>query len=374
MSAKKEPASPAEVPPAAAEVEARIHCPKCKSTNPTNAERCEHCGQPLLPGRGVGLRIFFFFFFLGLAGVFADLMYWNFIREGAPNPESFWLNPVSLGVGILLSLILAPVLAFRSVPLYKRYERRSFRHLNLNLRQSIADLSSALELAPDGDRSDLLKQRRRLYEKIGDTVNADRDRLTLALDPNAWKKEGDFLTVFAGMQGDAFSWSMRRSAIDNLVTTGVAVAVGYCPECKAVVQLNKDKKCAVHPKAAIREEELVIPEDVTAGKLTVLSKLAHKIPALAQELGRMLEANEAVALAYCPRCQGIMQLDANLRCPHHPDVRLKGVEYSLPENAAAHRRWMVREQQTKKFVRTRYVVVLGLVLLLLVVTYFTLVK
>ena len=284
-----------------AQPEPRIHCPKCKTKNPTNAVRCQQCGKNLLPGQGAGLRMLFLLFFLILAGVCAYLMYWNFIREGAPNPESFWLNPVSLGMGILVSLILAFVLALRKIPPYKRYEMRSSRHLNLDINQSIADLTSSLELAPDNVKHSLLRQRRSLYQKIGDSTNTDRDRLALALDPNVWKDEGDFLSVFGGMDGGAFSWSMRRAAIDTLLSSSAVVALGYCPACKEVVELNKDKKCPVHPKIKIRDEELVIPADVAAGKLAVLAKLEHKEAHLAKEITRLLEAKEAMALAYCPR-------------------------------------------------------------------------
>jgi len=320
------------------------------------------------------LRLLFLFFFLILAGVFAYLMYWNFFREGAPNPESFWLNPVSLSVGILISLVLALTLALRRIPTYKRYEMRSSRHLNLDINQSIADLTSALELAPDNLQHSLLKRRRSLYEKIGDSTNADRDRLALALDPNAWKSEGEFLSVFGGLQGDAFSWSMRRGAIDTLRLSGVAVALGYCPVCKAVVELNKDKKCPLHPKIKVRDEELVIPADVAAGKLAVLAKLEHKEAYLAEEITRLLNAKEAVALAYCPRCQGMMQLDAQRRCPHHPNEKIKGVAYELPGNFEARKRQILRARHWKKFNNTRYMIFLVLGLALLVVTYFVILK
>ena len=357
-----------------AQPEPRIHCPKCKTKNPTNAERCQQCGKNLLPGQGAGLRLFFLFFFLILAGVCAYLMYWNFIRQGAPNPESFWLNPISLSVGILVSVILAFVLALRRIPTYKRYEMRSSRHLNIDINQSIADLTSALELAPDNVQHSLLKQRRSRYEKIGDSTNADRDRLALALDPDAWKSEGDFLSVFGGFEGGAFSWSMRRAAIDTLLTSGVAVALGYCPACEAVVELNKDKRCPVHPKIKGRDEELVIPADVAAGKLAVLAKLEHKKAPLAKEITRLLEAKEAVALGYCPRCQGVMQLDAQRRCPHHPNEKIKGVAYELPGNFEARKRQMLRERHWKKVNNTRYTVVLVLILALLVMTYFVFLK
>jgi len=353
--------------------EPRIHCPRCKTKNPTDAERCQQCGKNLLPGHGAGLRLFFLFFFLALAGVCGYLMYWNFIRQGAPNPESFWLNPVSLSVGILLSLILALVLALRRIPTYKRYEMRSFRHLNLDIHQSIADLTSALELAPDNLHHALLKQRRSLYEKIGDSTNADRDRLALALHPEAWKSEGDFLSVF-GMEGEAFSWSMRRAAIGTMLASGVAVAVGYCQECKAVVELNKDKRCPLHPKIKGRDEELVIPADVAAGKLAVLAKLEHKQAHLAKEITRLLEAKEALALAFCPRCAGVMQLDAQRRCPHHPDVRMKGVAYVLPGNVEARKRQMLQARHWKKVNKTRNTVVLVVALVALVIVYFAVLR
>lgn len=372
MSALNQSVSPENLSNASNQKEPLIHCPKCKATNPTNADRCKLCGQVLLVGQGIGIRVFFFFFFLILAIVFVYLMYINFIRENAPNPDSFWINPVSLSVGILLSLILAFVLPFRKTPAYKLYEKRSVRHLNFNILQSIADLTSALELAPNNARLDLLKKRRHLFEKVGDTINADRDRLALALDPDAWKSEGNFLSVFGGMEGSAFSWSMRRAAIDNLVLSGFAIAVGFCPECKTVVELNKEKKCPIHPKIKGRDQELVIPADITAGKLKVMTKMAIKEPLLAKELFLLLESNMAIALAYCPQCKVIMQLDAQLHCPNHPGSRLKNVEYCLPLEMDSLKRQMDREHQAKKALGSRYLVALVVILLLLVVTYFVL--
>lgn len=374
MSEQNQSVNPVNLSNTSTQKEPLIHCPKCKTTNPTNADRCKQCGQVLLPGQGVGSRVFFFFFFMALSIVFAYLMYINFIRENAPNPDSFWLNPVSLSVGIMLSLILAFVLSLRKTPKYQQYEKRSVRHLNLNLHQSIADLTSALELAPDSARPGLLKQRRRLYEKIGDSVNADRDRLTLALDPDAWKSEGDFLSVFGDFEGSAFSWSMRRGAIDNLVSSGVAIAVGFCPECNAVVVLNKDKKCPIHPKTEGREQELVIPADIAVGKLKVLTKMIKKVPSLAKELNKLLESNEVVALAFCPQCQGIMELDPQLHCPHHPTARLKGVWFSLPYDLEAQKRQMMHTVHVKKSIGTRYSVAFAIILIALAVVYFAIIK
>jgi hypothetical protein len=374
MSVQNQSVSPENLSNVSTQKEPLIHCPKCKTTNPTDADRCKQCGQNLLPGQGIGIRVFFFFFFMVLAIVFGYLMYINFIRENAPNPDSFWINPVSLSVGILLSLILAFVLSLRKIPIYKRYEKRSVRHLNLNLMQSIADLTSALETSPDNARRNLLKQRRRLYEKIGDSVNADRDRLTLALDPDAWKSEGDFLSVFGDFEGSAFSWSMRRAAIDNLVSSGIAIAVGFCLECNAVVVLNKDKKCPIHPKTRGREQELVIPADIAVGKLKVITKLAKKVPSQAIELRNLLESNKAVALAYCPQCQGIMELDPQLHCPHHPTARLKDVYFSLAYNLEAQKRQMMHKHHENKSISTRYIIAFAIILITLVIVYFALIK
>jgi RNA polymerase subunit RPABC4/transcription elongation factor Spt4 len=182
------------------------------------------------------------------------------------------------------------------------------------------------------------------------------------------------LTVFGGLEGDAFSWSMRRAAIGTMLSSGIAVAVGYCRACKAVVELNKDKRCPVHPKVKGRDEELVIPEDVEAGKLAVLAKLEHKEAHLAQEITKLLDAKEAVALAYCPRCAGVMELDAQQRCPHHPNGKLKGVAYDLPGNFEAHKRQILRERHWKKVNNTRNTVVLVLTLALLVMAYFVFLK
>lgn len=351
---------------------ASIHCPKCKTKNPTNAESCLQCGKNLLPDQGAGLRLFFFFFFLFLAGVFVTLMYSNFIREGAPNPESFWINPVSLSVGILVALILAFYMALRRIPIYKRYEKRSFRHQNLDIHQSIADLTSALVLAPDHAKHALLKQRRLLYEKIGDVLNANRDRLALAQSPDAWKSEGDFLSVFGGMQGDAFSWSMRRAAIDSLLTSGMAVAIGYCQECRTVVELDKNKRCPLHPKIKGSYEELVIPEDAAAGRLAVLAKVEHNHAHLAQEITRLLEADQAVALGYCPGCADVVRLDARRRCPNHPDQKIKQVVYDLPDQFEARRLQMLIEgnRKKRKSMSNTLALVMALVALITTIVYF----
>ncbi|PKN98171.1 MAG: hypothetical protein CVU42_13085 [Chloroflexi bacterium HGW-Chloroflexi-4] len=370
MSVQNKPQNPNTANNPLNQNEARIRCPKCSTINLSTADRCIHCRVNLLPGQGMGVRLFFLFFFLVLAALFVFLLYDNFIRKGAPNPESFWLNPVSLSVGTLLSLILSIVISTRKIPEYIKYKNRSLQQMNFNIMQSIADLSVALELAPNNARIELLKKRRSLYEKIGDSLNADRDRLTLALDPDAWKSEGDFLSVFGEMDGSVFSWSMRRAAIENLVSNGIAIAVGYCTECKAVIELNRDKKCTVHPQIKGREVEIVIPADFKAGRLKVISKLYHKEPLLKKELIKLLESKEVVALAFCPKCQDIMQLNAQLQCPLHPGSNNKDLVFCMPESTNFTIRQMKREYKSKKGLGLRYVVVFLIILIGLVTLFF----
>jgi RNA polymerase subunit RPABC4/transcription elongation factor Spt4 len=150
--------------------------------------------------------------------------------------------------------------------------------------------------------------------------------------------------------------------------------VGYCRSCKAVVELNQDKRCPVHPKIKGRDEELVIPADVAAGKLAVLAKLEHKEAHLAAEITKLLEAKEAVALGYCPRCAGVMELDAQRRCPHHPNGKVKGVAYELPGNFEARKRQILRERHWKKVNNTRNMVALVMILVMVVMTYFVFLK
>jgi hypothetical protein len=69
-----------------------------------------------------------------------------------------------------------------------------------------------------------------------------------------------------------------------------------------------------------------------------------------------------------------MQLDTLRRCPHHPNEKLKGVAYELPDYFEARKRQMLRERHWKKVNNTRNMVLLVSILALLIITYYLILK
>jgi len=46
----------------------------------------------------------------------------------------------------------------------------------------------------------------------------------------------------------------------ELVSSGEAIALGVCPKCRAVVELDAQRHCKLHPKARIKNVEFTVPE------------------------------------------------------------------------------------------------------------------
>jgi ribosomal protein L40E len=352
----------------------QITCARCKTKNPTGADRCQQCNANLLPGVGAGRRVLILLVFLGLAAWLAYQMYDKFIRAGAPNPESFWLNPISLGVGILFSIIAAFVLAFRRTPMYARYENRALRHRNIDPWQSIEDYTRAIELAYEDARPRLIKQRAICFENLGQTQDAARDRLTLAVSPKAWKEEAEFLGLFIDMNSDVFVKGMRDAQIAEILKSGMGIAVGYCPECKTAVDLNTEQACLKHPKIKGRNVQYVIPIDRLAGRLTVLQTQEALQRKLLPELSQLLEEEQAVAIGTCPKCKDIIELTAQRQCPRHPKARISGIEYLLPQRMDARQRELRRDRYWKNSLSRRRLMVFTSMAILLVLTYFLILR
>jgi len=48
--------------------------------------------------------------------------------------------------------------------------------------------------------------------------------------------------------------------LSDLVSSGKAIALGVCPKCRAVVELDARRHCKLHPKARIKNVEFTVPE------------------------------------------------------------------------------------------------------------------
>ncbi len=340
---------------------ANIHCPRCKTVNPPTAWRCQNCDANLLPAESFAERVVMFIVFLAGAAILLYLFYRFNIQGPGTAPDFVLCNPGALVGGGILSFIMAFVRLLRVTPAYVKYQNRAERHLNLNAWQSLDDLSHAMDLASEKEQGNLIKQRAKVYEKLGLTDEAARDHLTLATSPNAYKGEGEWISAITGADADVFSSGMRSGKVKALLASGNVKAVGFCRRCKAAVELNPDQRCLVHPKIKGAEVQFVIPADVLAGKLAVMQKLERKYYNIAGEITSLLESKAAKAIGYCRRCKAAVELNAQRRCPIHPKVKGRIVQYVVPGDEASARRVILRWRRTHE--ATRQQKVAGLVIL-----------
>jgi ribosomal protein L40E len=293
---------------------AQIHCQKCKTENPPTALRCQNCDANLLPGATVGQRVVLFFLFLLAAGLLGFLFYRFYIQEPGSAPDIVLCNQGALVGGAVLSFIMAFVSLFRRTAEYEKYVNRANRHLNLNAWQSLDDLNRAMDLAPEKEQMRLVKQRAKVFEKLGLNQDAARDHLSLVTSPNAYKGEGEWVSALTGADGDVFSSSMRSSQIKTMLSSGKVMAVGYCKRCKDVVELNVDQRCPIHPKDKGLEVELVIPSDRLAGNWLSCRNWSTDIHLEGKSTACWSRAGRRNWL--CPRCKAVVQLDSGAVAVH----------------------------------------------------------
>ena len=352
--------------------EARIHCPKCKVENAANATRCQNCGELLLPAEGTGVRFLYFVFGVLFAAGFAFLFYQFYVMNPGTAPDIDFLNPVVLIVGAFASLIAGIVLAVRRTPEYEKYENRAKRHLGLNLWQSLADVNRAMKAAPEKKQGGLIKLRAQVFEKLGMADDAMRDRLVLITSPNAYKSEGETVSMFTGADADVYARSRKKTQIKAVLNSGNVVAVGYCPKCKAVVELDADEHCKTHVKTKGQEVEYVISADVLKGRLAVLAKLERRHAEAAGQLTGLLAAGQAVAQGYCPRCKGVVTLDVERRCMVHPKVKGKWTAYSVPTEAEKGKKAVQEAMRLRGNQSAKNIILILTVLVLVIAVYYLL--
>lgn len=357
----------AQTPPPA-RGEARIHCQKCRAENPKGADRCQRCNARLLPGESAVTRISTFIMMWIIAAGLGYLVYHWYIQspESAPNIPALdaFLNPIVLGLAALIAFISGLVILVRRTPEYLKYQIRGTRHEKLNPWQALEDLDRAVDEAPDKEKGKLIKQRAKLYERLGFAEDAARDYLLLITAPDRFKGEADAVSLFIGADSGVYEKSRRDSEIKTVLASGKAKAVGYCPQCDLVVELNQDERCFIHPKAKGREIEYVIPADIVAGKLAVMQKMEASRPKVSEQISNLLVEGKATAIGYCPKCTGVVELDPERLCRVHPKAKIKDIQYAVPRNLSAARKRIFTARQGNRLSSTRAVIfVVGLLLL-----------
>jgi len=240
-----------------------VICRKCKANNPPEADRCEQCGANLLPGESLGERALWLVGGIIGTGLSAGMLYLL-----STNPESIetsefclFTNPVVWMIGIFVFPISGLVSALRKTPLYKRYENRAKRHINLDWEQALTDFSKAIELAPKKVQASLLKQRADVYKAHGMEDDYLTDRLEYMESEGAYQGQADFAQVFK-LDSDQFITSARDSERKRLVAEGKIHAVGFCKKCRQAVTLNAKIRCPDHPKSKPLATRFTLPKDL----------------------------------------------------------------------------------------------------------------
>ena len=247
-----------------------IHCDKCKTVNPPDQPQCRNCHRNLLPGTGAGVRLFGLIFSLAIAAFGVWVLFRMYKGLSMPDMGCFFTSPVFWGLLVLITPISGLVFAFGKTPMYERYLDRAKRHLTLDREQALSDLNQALTLAPEKSRVPILKERAKLLEAMGPTTEAARDKIALR-DANQHETASMIAGGF-GADKDIFVNDLRNQERNALLKNKTAVALGYCSVCRAVVELNEEKRCALHPKKKPANIHLAVPEDVESVKVTLLAE------------------------------------------------------------------------------------------------------
>jgi hypothetical protein len=243
---------------------------KCETNNLSTRETCDACGANLLPGEGFGERIGNVVAGI-IGGIIAGVVAYLMIQAEIETPDCWIISPTSCMFAAFAVPVMGIVSALRRTPLHQRYARRARRHVELDMEQAVADFSEALESAPEDDRAGLLRERAELYEKLGMQEEALRDLLEYTSSPGAYGM-GRGVTQLVGGDADTYAQEVGKDERKRMVEEGTVTALGYCPKCKDVIELNADLRCPAHPSTKPRAEHFVLSGDVEATIPKVLTE------------------------------------------------------------------------------------------------------
>ena len=256
-----------------------IHCQKCKTVNAPDREKCQSCGTSLLPGRGAGARIGGL-----LAGLaFGALSVFIVVRifEGAEMPDlgCAFTSPVYWIIAAVGSPLIGLVYALQRTPAHETYSERAKRHLALDAEQALADFNQALQLAPEKQKSAILKERAKLLQTLGLAQDAARDRIAAMESAGAYEgTEG--LASILGADKDMMVRDAKTREQKEMLKAHAAVGLGWCKACKAAVELDEQMHCKLHPKARVRDIKLAVPDDVPLELAAMQAALTKQYKAL----------------------------------------------------------------------------------------------
>lgn len=246
-----------------------IHCDRCKTVNPPEQRYCLTCRRDLLPGTSFLVRLLGFILCLAIAGA-SGWVFWR-ILNGMELPDlgCFFTSPIWWGLMAIVLPIAGLVFLVKRTPMHERYLERGKRHVTLDRDQALADFNEAIRLAPEKARLPILKERAKLFDTLGQTREALRDKIAAAEDSAAHETSGNVAEMF-GADKDTFVNQMKAQERKTLTESGAVIALGYCRKDRAVVALNEKSRCPLHPHVAINDIRLAMPEDVENIKAAIV--------------------------------------------------------------------------------------------------------
>jgi uncharacterized protein YraI len=203
----------------------------------------------------------------------------------------------------LCLLIGGIVYAFGRTPEYEKYVKRAQRHVEAAPEQALADLTKALELAPEKEQADILRQRGELHSKLGHKEEALADLSAYSASPHA-HKGAKFASKVIGVELEEgasalFTEGTIGALQKELMREGALTAVGYCKRCKDAVELDRNRLCT-RCSGKVKEARFVKPEE----RESELAKLRKE--AAARRKRRLIWLSlGGLALFACALCVGM---------------------------------------------------------------------
>jgi len=191
-------------------------------------------------------------------------------------------------------LLFGLILTFRKTALHERYEMRARRHVSSNPWQAIADLSSAINMAPQIQAFDYLLERAKLHQELGKKAEAKADwqhaleninqRIAVPKSSIDLFKQRAEIFDYLGMEDEyalqmleytiekektfktkrkdiAMGWEeglkkgsedMQRQELEKLrteiMTNQRYKIIGQCKKCRSMVDLNARLECTNNAK------------------------------------------------------------------------------------------------------------------------------
>ncbi len=270
-----------------------VHCHKCNHENPPNAIKCQHCGKNLLPGMRASQRLAIFIsaIFISILSFAAAILIYRFKPEIGGKDLLYLLGLIGFGAFVFL---FGLILTFRKTALHERYVMRAKRHVSSNPWQAIADLSSAINIAPQIQAFDYLLERAKLYQGLGKNAEARADWQRVLENINhriaspkasidLFKQRADIFG-YLGMEDEfalqmleytiekektfktkrkdiAMGWEeglqkgsedMKRQELEKIrteiMTNQRYKIIGQCKKCRSMVDLNARLECTNNAK------------------------------------------------------------------------------------------------------------------------------